>query len=176
MKKVAILILSFGLFACNNSADNKASDDSIQTDSENQVEEEAYIDPTGTYELNSKTEEKDGEIYGDSGRIQIKKITDDKVAMTFETNKGAPSYNSGSFIDTLEYKNNIVIYTAPEDIDASCKITFHFDEKGITVEEKTDNPDAGCGFGFGVMADGFYKQTSSDIPVLIHPLTGEELE
>ena len=55
--------------------------------------------------------------------------------MTFMVSKGAPSYNSGSFVDTLTYKANQVIYTDPE-IDESCKTTFDFSEGGVTVKKK----------------------------------------
>jgi hypothetical protein len=135
----------------------------------------SYIDPTGTYQLDNKTKKKNGEIYGYSGQIQVKKIGFDKLVMTFEVNKGAPSYNSGSFVDTLDYKDNKAIYTDPES-DSTCKITFYFEKKGVTVKEETADYNAGCGFGHAVVADGFYKRTSNKTPVLTEPLTGERLE
>lgn len=55
------------------------------------------FDPTGTYKLDSKTRKKDGEIYGYFGEIRVKKVGNEKLVMAFEVNKGAPSYNSGSF-------------------------------------------------------------------------------
>jgi len=188
-----IAILIFGVIACNNSTDNKTIDNEqvidslVQVDSfpieNNEVnskelynEQVVYIDPTGIYELDNKTEEKNGDVYGYSGHIQVKKITNDKIVMTFEVNKGAPSYNSGSFVDTLTYKNNIVLYTVPEDIDSTCKITFHFDKKGVIVKEETADYNSGCGFGHTVVADGFYKRTSNKTPILTEPLTGEKFE
>lgn len=134
-----------------------------------------YVEPTGTYQLVSKTEKSDGEIYGYFGQIQVKKLSNDKIVMTFEVNKGAPSYNSGSFVDTLIYKDNQAIYTDPE-FDSTCKITFNFDKKGITVTEETADYNFGCGFGHAVVADGYYKQTSRKTPILTEPLTGEKLE
>ncbi|MCO5234531.1 MAG: hypothetical protein M9888_12465 [Chitinophagales bacterium] len=188
-----ITILILGVFACKNSTDKKTVDNETIIDSMVQVdnfsieknevnneelhnEQVAYIDPTGTYKLDNKTEEKNGEVYGYSGYIQVKKITKDKIVMTFEVNKGAPSYNSGSFVDTLTYKNNIALYTVPDDIDSTCKITFHFDKKGVTVLEETADYNSGCGFGHAVVANGFYKRTSSKTPILTEPLTGEKLE
>ena len=192
MKMAIMIILAFGFFACNHSTDKKTAGNEavksslVQVDSfcidNNEVNEELdteqaeYIDPTGTYELDSKTEEKNGDVYGYSGYIQVKKIAADKIVMTFEVNKGAPSYNSGSFVDTLTYNNNVALYTASDDIDATCKITFHFDKKGVTVVEETDDNNSGCGFGHAVVADGFYKRTSSKVPILTEPLTGEKLE
>lgn len=134
-----------------------------------------YIDPTGTYQLALKTKKKNGETYGYSGKIQIKKIGSDKIIVTFETNKGAPSYNSGSFVDTLNYTENKAIYTDPES-DSTCKITLEFDKKGITVKEETADYNSGCGFGHAVVADGFYKRISNKTPILTEPLTGEKLE
>ena len=134
-----------------------------------------YIEPTGTYELNNIIEKKDGEIYGYFGQIQVKKINSEKIIMTFEVNKGAPSYNSGSFVDTLVYKENKAIFRDTE-VDSTCKVIFNFDKRGITVREETANCNWGCGFGHGVVADGFYKKVSSKIPILTYPLTGEKLD
>lgn len=60
-----------------------------------------YIEPTGIYKLNNAIKKKDGEIYGYFGQIQVKKLNSEQIVMKFEVNKGAPSYNSGSFFDTL---------------------------------------------------------------------------
>ncbi len=95
--------------------------------------------------------------------------------MTFMICIGAPSYNSGSFVDTLDYYNNSVIYTA-QDIDPSCQIRFDFSEKGIVVKEKTDDFNSGCGFGHAVVADGFFKKISNSEPILKEPMTDEEIK
>ena len=137
--------------------------------------QKTYIDPTGTYQLDSKTEKKGGDIYGYYGQIQVKRILLEKIVMTFEFNVGAPTYNSGSFVDTLNYNNNRAIYTDPE-LDTTCKITFDFGKKGVFVKEETADFNTGCGFGNGVVAIGFYKRTSFKTPVLREPLTGKKLE
>lgn len=121
-----------------------------------------HTEPTGIYKLNNVIEKKDGEIYGYFGQIQVKKLNSEQIVMKFEVNKGAPSYNSGSFFDTLIYKNNKAVYRDIE-VDTTCKITFKFDRKGITVLEETANYNWGCGFGHGVVADGFYKKTSNKV-------------
>ncbi len=131
-----------------------------------------YIDPTGTYVINSKTTKNGNDIYGYSGQVQVKKITPKKIAMTFWVNKGAPSYNSGSFIDTMDYQNNIAVYKTP-DIDTSCLISFTFTQDGVSVKEKTADFNCGCGFGHAVVADGFFRKTSSKQPVFKNPGTGE---
>ena len=118
---------------------------------------------------------KNGDVYGYFGQIQVKKISASKIVMTFEVNKGAPSYNSGSFVDTLIYRDNKAIYTDRE-ADSTCKISFAFDTKGIRVIEETADFNSGCGFGYAVVAHGFYRRISSKTPVLTRPLTGEKLK
>ena len=84
-----------------------------------------YVNPTGTYHLVGKTKKKDGDVYGWFGTIQVKTLTANKIAMTFYICKGAPSYNSGSFVDTLYYSDNKAIY-ADEDTAKKCVTTFVF--------------------------------------------------
>jgi len=134
-----------------------------------------YIDPTGTYDLVSEPRKEGVDIYGYMGQIQVKLLNENKIVMTFMVNKGAPSYNSGSFIDTLDYQNNMSVYTTP-DLDPSCKITFQFNDEGVTVKEETGDLNSGCGFGHAVVADGFFKKKSSHEPDLRHPMTGEKIE
>jgi len=134
-----------------------------------------YIDPTGTFSLESKTKKRGEDVFGYTGRIQVKKITVDTIIMTFEVNRGAPSYSSGSFVDTLTYSNNTAVYTNPE-FDTTCKITFSFNKKGVVVKEEIEDFNSDCGFGHAVVADGFFKKISSKIPILTEPLTGERIE
>jgi len=127
---------------------------------------DGYIDPMGTYVLDQKTKKVGEEVYGYFGEIQVVKLKADKILMNFSICKGAPSYNSGSFLDTLLYKNNRALFTDP-DVDSSCVITFDFTAKGITVKEETDDYNFGCGFGHAVIADGFFKKTSSKKPEIL---------
>jgi hypothetical protein len=133
------------------------------------------IDPTGTYLLDNQAIVIERETYGYAGVILINTLPGNKILMTFRINKGAPGYAGGSFVDTLDYNNNKAVYTNHA-IDASCQITFSFSENGVNVKEKTANPNAGCGFGKGVVADGFYKKVSSVKPILRNPVTGDELK
>jgi outer membrane protease len=127
-----------------------------------------YLNPTGTYKLEG---EKRGEdTFGNFGEIQVKVGDEENIVMTFSICKGAPSYNSGSFVGILKYDNNIAVFANSEFPD--CKITFTFDKKGVKVkQEKFD-----CGFGAGVYAEGYYKKVSSEEPIMKHPETGEELD
>ena len=67
------------------------------------IKQSVYVDPTGTYILNNKTE------YANStkiGKIQVKKFSDKKIILNFYINMGSPAFNSGSFLDTLSYEKN----------------------------------------------------------------------
>lgn len=123
-----------------------------------------YVDPTGTYKLNSKTTKKNGETYGYFGDVKIISINKNKILISFFVCKGAPSYNSGSFIDSLDYMNNVAIYKGDRDMDSTCIMTMTFTEKGIDVDLKTDNPNFACGFGHAVGSQGFYYKLKGKIP------------
>jgi hypothetical protein len=127
-----------------------------------------FINPTGSYKLDSKTEIKDGDTYGYFGEINVKLLKNSKIAFTLFVCKGAPSYNSGTIWDTLNYQDNVSIYKTPED-DSTCKIVLIFKKSGITIKQHQADLNFGCGFGHGVFADGFYKKTSSKIPIIKDP-------
>jgi hypothetical protein len=124
-----------------------------------------FINPTGSYVLDSKTTTKDGEIYGPFGEIDIKLLDSSRIAISFFVCKGAPNYNMGTFIDTLIYRNNVALRTTPED-DTTCRIKFTFTRKVIIAEQTQANLNFGCGFGHAVFADGSYKKISGKIPII----------
>jgi hypothetical protein len=132
---------------------------------------EIFINPTGTYDLKSDTKKKDGDIYGYFGTVKVKLLQNSRIAMSFYICKGAPSYNSGSFVDTLNYHDNKVIRIAED--DPSCKLVFTFSKKEITVVQQQKDLNFGCGFGHGVFADGSYKKISSKIPLIEDQLLGQ---
>jgi len=127
----------------------------------------SFYNPTGSYELVSKKKIKDGDTYGYSGEIDIKLLDSVHIAMSFYLDKGAPGYNSGSFVDTLDYKNSVAVYETKS--DTSCKITFAFSKKGVTVDHIAKNYNNSCGFGHAVVVSGFYKKISSKIPEIKDP-------
>lgn len=132
---------------------------------------DGYINPTGTYSLEENTKMKDGDKFGYFGTIQVKLIQKDKIAITFYICKGAPSYNSGSFIDTLDYIDNKAEHR--DEYSNDCLTEFLFNKKSITVVEKEEKRTC---WGHGVFAHGVYKKQSSEIPVLKDPLTDDVLE
>jgi hypothetical protein len=51
-----------------------------------------FINPTGSYKLDSKQEVKGGETYGDEGVINVKLINNSKLVMSLDINRGFPDY------------------------------------------------------------------------------------
>ncbi len=127
-----------------------------------------YVNPRGTFQYVGKIIIKNEDAYGYSGTIQVKTISKNKIVMTFYICKGAMSYNSGSFIDTLVYKNNIAIHK-----EEDCITTFAFTTRGINVKEASSG---GNCWGGGVIAHGHFRRESSKQPVLVDPLSGKKLK
>jgi len=119
------------------------------------------INPQGYYSLDSKTRVENGDTYGYFGSVTVRPVDSIHILVNLYVCKGAPSYNSGSFEDTLLYKNGVAVHTTAD--DASCVITFNFNTAGgVTVEEKTKDANDGCGFGHAVVASGFYKRIGEE--------------
>jgi hypothetical protein len=123
-----------------------------------------YVNPTGSYILKGK-KLKNGER-ANHGEVQVKLIDKNRLAISFYYNKGYPSYNSGSFVDTLEYVDNKAVYTydEPERLISDCKLTFTFDKKKVTINHQAEDYNYSCGFGMGVVASGIMPKISARIP------------
>jgi hypothetical protein len=148
----------------------------LATNTQNGGSPQQNFDPTGTYEYKGKSIKVEGAVVGPYvGKIQVKRISNNKIVMNFFICKGAPSYILGSFIDTLLFTNNISIYK-PSESDSTCKITFNFDKHGVKVKETTADFNSGCGFGHAVVANGYFKKTSSKQPKFIDPVTEPEIK
>ncbi len=124
-----------------------------------------FVNPNGVYKYGGKTYKKDGEIYGYFGTIKVFLLDSNKVLVSFYVCKGAPSYNSGSFVETLNYSNNQAVYRGDTTMaELTCRLTFHFTPKGIAAELFSGNPNWACGFGHAVDAQGFYKRVKGKLP------------
>jgi hypothetical protein len=130
---------------------------------------QTFVDPTGTYEMDNKTTIKNDDTYGYFGEICVKLIGKNKIAMSFYICKGAPSYNSGSFVDTLDYGNNIAVYKDKYSPENECCVEFTFSKTRIKLIE-TANYEHGTCWGAGVVAFGSFKKISSKVPVIKNPL------
>lgn len=123
-------------------------------------ENPSSIDPTGTYEL--KGENIDGGTKGYSGEIRVKLIENKKIAVNFYITKGHPSYNEGTFRDTLNYDHNRAVYQ-DKDPKTACTLTLDFSKEGVQIKENANYEYGSC-WGNGVVAHGFFKKTSAKIP------------
>ena len=132
-----------------------------------------FIDPTGAYKLQAKARMKDGDKYGWFGDIKVKLLDSHRIAMSFYICKGAPGYNSGSFVDTLVYRNNTAIYKDTFDLKKGCTVIFKFQGKFIQLDE-TAHYNLGTCWGHGVLAFGPYKKYSSRVPEIKDPLVDGE--
>jgi hypothetical protein len=133
------------------------------------------INPTGVYKYSGKTYKKNGDTYGYFGTIKVLQVDTDKVLMNFYVCNGAPSYNSGSFIDTLSIKKNQAVYHGDTTIiELTCKLTFNFTSKGIYAELFSDYPNSACGFGHGVIPQGFFKKQIGKVPTKDEMFKDEE--
>ncbi len=123
-----------------------------------------YVDPTGIYKLDSKTTKKNGETYGYFGDMKVIVVDSARILINFYVCKGAPSYNSGSFIDTLKYLGNVALYYGDTISDSTCKMTMAFNNAGVDVDLKSENPNFACGFGHAVDSQGYYKKIIGQKP------------
>ena len=123
-----------------------------------------FVNPTGSYTFSGKTKRNKNNVYGYFGHTHVLLLDSSHILINFFICKGAPSYNSGSFIDTLEYTNNTAIYRGDRVSDSTCKLTLDFSNKGIGVQLFSENPNWACGFGHAVDAYGFFKRIRGKIP------------
>jgi hypothetical protein len=121
---------------------------------------EDFVDPTGTYALASDTTHQDGEVYGLYGDIRVALIDSGHIGISFGLSNGAPAYNSGSFEDTLDYNGHYAEYR----YDSNCVVRFGFSRGGVWASQHSDDNDFRCGFGHGVVADGYFDKVSSECP------------
>jgi hypothetical protein len=159
---ITLIIILLG-FACKG----KYQDGAVQNVTN---DKKIQFDPSGIYVYDSIAN--GNNVY--FGEIRIKKYVGQKYIMTFFICKGEPSYNSGSFIDTIEFKSKRFNYTTAD--DTTCLTTFNVSDSGLVINEKTENYNFGCGFGHAVVAHGFFRKTSNSTPILLDPLNGDTLK
>ena len=125
------------------------------------------INPSGVYKYDGKTYRKNGETYGYFGTVKVLQLSSTKILVSFYVCKGAPSYNSGSFVDSLDYSNNQATYLGDTSmIETTCKLIFHFTAQRINIELFSEYPNMACGFGHAVDAQGLYKKVGAKPPIM----------
>ena len=101
---------------------------------------------------------------GHSGELRVKLLGRAKVAMSFYINKGYPGYESGSFMDTMAYVDNLAKYVPAADL--GCTIIFSFTSRDAELRQTFSNPQTGCGFANGVMTSAFFHKSSDENPII----------
>jgi hypothetical protein len=121
-----------------------------------------FLDPTGTYIL--KAEVKNHRIVGHSGEIRVKLLDRTHLAISFYITRGYPNYESGAFMDTLPYKNNIARYTPTS--DPQCNILILFSRGNAEIQQVYSDPTCHCGFGEGILVSAYFEKSSGDMPII----------
>jgi hypothetical protein len=86
----------------------------------------------------------------------------DRADFQLELWRGAPSFNEGSLEGRVVLDDGKGTFRTGSG-DHACEIAFAF--RGKEAVLATVGTDAGCGFGYGVHADGTYVRTSRNKPV-----------
>lgn len=124
-----------------------------------------FINPDGVYKYQGKTYKKDGDIFGYFGTIKVLQLDTNKILINFFICKGAPSYNSGSFIDTFYYTNNQATYYGDTSLpELACTLNFDFNLKGVNVRLFSKDTNPVCDFGMNVSPNGFFKRVKTKAP------------
>ena len=126
-------------------------------------------DPSGVYVYEGETVEKNDDIYGYSGTVMVLLKAPGKIIVNLYVNKGAPSYNLGTLIDTLDYSGNTALFL--DTSESACKLIFHFYKKKLFVEMFAKDPNFACGFGHAVSAQGVYRKLKGRRPTVEEILT-----
>lgn len=114
--------------------------------------QEERLDPTGSYALDILTFDLDSTVFLGNWSFDVALIGRDSVAVSFSACRGWPSYNLGYLEeDTVAYDGHHAVCGSPD--DSLCVITLTFTPGHLHAEQ---SPDATCGFGMGVYADGEY--------------------
>lgn len=111
---------------------------------------------TGTYSYNFGKNEG-----APAGTLLVQQLGTDKLVVSMDANRGAPSYNM-AMIDktTLKLRANQAVYKSTEFGKCTLKITFF--EGGASIAYVGEDYD--CGFGNGASVSGNYVKTSSKTP------------
>ena len=113
----------------------------------------------GTYKYGGKNENSafgEALIYPNDNR---------SFSFYLDLNRGAPSFNMGQLYGRafLQANKTTWLYQNSDTTKNNrCALTFSFDKGNLVIKTLSDKDD--CGFGYGVLADGTYRQSKKSIP------------
>ena len=114
------------------------------------VELQPFVNPTGTYRLSERRSKRRGEM-----RVVLADRT--HIAIRLVVSSGAPAFDAGLIVDTLEYANNAAVYNGADRDGGSCRIVLMFSRSGTRSDE--DNAGS-CSGTNGVATAGFYRRVN----------------
>jgi hypothetical protein len=124
--------------------------------------EDAFINPTGTYILKGNV--KKNNITGHFGELRVNLLDSQTVAFCFYLSSGYPDYSVASMLDTLHYKDNCIHWQPKK--DSSCSLVLTFADRSVDLMTIYTDPATSCGFAPGVIAPATLNKISSEIPVI----------
>lgn len=120
---------------------------------------------SGIYSFGESPEQAGGALY-------LYPVDDSTYLFYLELGRGAPSYNSGAMVGKLSSDANNMAHYETNDGSNQCKLSFLFQDKSVQITSHEE--ENGCGFGYGVYANGVYTQTSSEVPTYFHNRIGKK--
>jgi hypothetical protein len=113
----------------------------------------------GTYTLNEKTEAQAAKSGGPFGKLIVSEPVNNKSLFHLRYSTGAPANNLGLIKDSLTVYGDRTFYRTNE--DSSCRVSFEFTDKGVTIQQTSTAGGFACGFGRNVHVDGFYTRNKT---------------
>lgn len=159
----SILVLVLVNYSCTNTDDGNSSTQEVSPKANanaNQAEIHSWKDFEfgGTYAFGENV---DSEAVG---TVYIHPISDSSALFFMDLCRGGPTYNMGSVIGELDFKDNIGLYDSKKYDDFfDCGLKFEFNADSLVVTIIPGHED--CGLGHAVYPDHTYYRRSKAIPM-----------
>ncbi len=94
------------------------------------------------------------------GYLQVYAESDSTILFYMDLNRGAPSYNMGALYGRVRIAHDTgTFFMMFDTLSKGCKLLFHFFNGKFDISTIGEQDD--CYFGYGVEADGSFKQYSN---------------
>ncbi|HEX6751194.1 MAG TPA: hypothetical protein VF092_28145 [Longimicrobium sp.] len=88
--------------------------------------------------------------------LDVAELSGGRIRFQLFCDRGEPSHNTGSIAGTARLSGGVAVYRV-EQLGGVCELRMTF-RRG-RMEMVQNERDGGCGFGYGVEADGRYERT-----------------
>jgi hypothetical protein len=89
--------------------------------------------------------------------LDVRELIGGRAHFALECSRGAPSYNSGYIEGFVSLRGSDATFVTTA-YGGRCELRFRFAGDAVTVAHEEEG--GGCGFGYGVHADGAYRRTA----------------